>query len=74
MATIKKLTRGQTWLRLLPLLALVALGLVVLPAGAGYGGATTDAAVTPYEVDLGGQPGDCSAIRRALGISKETGW
>jgi hypothetical protein len=61
MATIKKLTRGQTWVGLLPLLALVALGLVVLPAGAGYGGATTDAAVTPYEVDLGGQPGDCSA-------------
>ena len=34
MAKIRKLNRGRTWLALLPVVAVVGLGLAVIPAGA----------------------------------------
>lgn len=56
-------TEGRIRLAVVPVVALIAatvLFTVALPAGAGNGGPSAGG-VQPEEVDLGGQPNDCSA-------------
>lgn len=76
MAIIKRLTGGRAWAARLSVLvavgALVGLIVAIVPALAGHSGTPIPPpsgvhGLTPIEVDLGGQPDDCSATEVGLG-------